>query len=301
MDLGALFLSTTGGGVFYVGTDAALSRMGLVGPSIAGRTYTTINAALGQVVSGRSDIIYVLPGYTETIGAADAWSALGTSTDVSIIGMGHGTNRPTITWSVAGSTMLMDAANFSISNMILQLEPTTGTVNVAAPIQVTANGCTITNCRINCGTDANNKVTIGVTVTTSNDFVFQGNVVRGAALATCTTFLRVVGGANALIADNDIACGTTAAAVGPIQNLTTVATTVDISRNKVHNNAASSTACITWALASSTGWIADNKCRNMTDASNAQIVVTSGDMQLDNNKGVNNSNETAILIGTASA
>ncbi len=104
-----------------------------------------------------------------------------------------------------------------------------------------------------------------------------------------------------VITDNDIACGTTSAAVGPIQNLTTVSTTCDISRNKVQNNAASSTACITWALASSTGWIADNKCRNMTDANLAWIVVTSGDMQLDNNKGVNNSNETAILIGTPSA
>lgn len=301
VDLGGLFLSTTGGRVLYVGTTAMVAQLASVGPSIAGSTYTTINAALGQVVSGRGDIIYVLPGYTETIAGADAWSNLGTATDVSIIGMGHGTNRPTITWSASGSTVLMDSASFSISNMILQLEPTTGTVNVAAPITVSANGCSITNCRINCGTDANNKVTIGITVTTSNDFTFTGNVVRGAAAATCTTFLRINGGANAVITDNDIACGTTAAAVGPIQNLTTAATTADISRNKVHNNAASSTACITWALASSTGWIADNKCRNMTDANLAWIVVTSGDMQMDNNKGVNNSNETAILIGTASA
>lgn len=300
VDLGALFLSTTGGGVFYVGSATMLSALNQVGPSIAGRTYSTINAALGQVVSGRGDIIYVLPGYTETVGAADAWSALGTATDVSIIGMGHGTNRPTITWSVAGSTVLMDTANFNISNMVLQLEPTTGTVNVAAPITVSANGCSITNCRINCGTDANNKVTIGVTVT-GNDFVFTGNQVRGAALATCTTFLRLTATANPVVQNNDIVCGTTAAAVGPIQNLTTAATGVLIDSNWIQNNAASSTACITMALASSTGWITNNRCRNMTDASNAQIVVTSGDMQLDNNKGVNNSNETAILLGTASA
>src|SRR6185369_12157543 len=104
------------------------------------------------------------------------------------------------------------------SNMVLQLEPTTGTVNVAAPITVSASGCSITNCRINCGTDANNKVTIGVTVT-GNDFVFTGNQVRGAALATCTTFLRLTGCANPIVTDNDIACGTTAAAVGPIQEL----------------------------------------------------------------------------------
>lgn len=297
VDLGGLFLSTTGGGVFYVGTDARLAQLASVGPSIAGRTYSTVNAALAQCVSGRGDIIYVLPGYTETI-TADAWSALA-ATDVSVIGMGHGTNRPTLTWSVAGSTLLMDVANFNISNMILQLEPTTGTVTVTAPITASANGCSITNCRINTGTDANNKVSIGITVT-GNDFVFTGNQVRGAAAATCVTFLRLTGCANPVIQNNDIACGTTAAAVGPIQELTTACTGVLIDSNWVHNNAASSTACITMALAATTGWITNNKCRNMTDASNAQIVVTSGDVQLDNNKGVNNSNETAILLGTAS-
>lgn len=302
VDLGGLFLSTTGGGVFYVGTGAMLAQLAQVGPSIAGRTYSTINAALGQVVSGRGDIIYVLPGYTETIGAADAWSALGTSTDVSIVGMGHGTNRPTITWSVAGSTVLMDAANFNISNMVLQLEPTTGTVNVAAPITVSASGCSITNCRINCGTDANNKVTIGVTVTTGGDnFTFDGNYVKGAALATCTTFLRLTAVANPVITNNRITCGTTAAAVGPIQELTTVCTDIYIDNNVIHNNAASSTACITAPIASTTGTISRNFCRNMTDGSNAQIVVTSGDVQLFQNYGVNNSNETAILLGTASA
>ncbi len=300
-ELGNLFLSVTGGGVFYVGSAATVAGLGQVGQGIAQRSFTTVDAALAQAVSGRGDIIYLLPGYTESITGADAWPSLGTKTDISIIGMGHTTNRPTITWTAAGSTVLMDSANFSINNCVLQLEPTTGTVNVAAPITVSANGCSITNCRINCGTDANNKVTIGVTTASASDFVFSGNVVRGAALATCTTFLRIVGGANVVITDNDIACGTTSAAVGPIQNLTTVSTTCDISRNKVQNSAASSTACITWALASSTGWIADNKCRNMTDANLAWIVVTSGDMQLDNNKGVNNSNETAILIGTPSA
>ncbi len=302
VDLGGLFLSTTGGGIFYVGTTAQLAAFAQAGPSIAGQSYTSINAALLNVVSGRGDTIYVLPGYTETIGAADAWAGLGTATDVSLIGLGRGTNRPTITWSVAGSTVLMDCANFNISNMVLQLEPTTGTVNVAAPITVSASGCSITNCRINCGTDANNKVTIGITVTTGGDnFLFDSNYVKGAALATCTTFLRLTNVANPVITNNRITCGTTAAAVGPIQELTTVCTDIFIDGNWIHNNAASSTACITAALASTTGWISSNRLRNMTDASIAWIVVTSGDVQMFDNKGVNNSNETALLAGTPSA
>ncbi len=39
----------------------------------------------------------------------------------------------------------------------------------------------------------------------------------------------------------------------------------------------------------------------MTDTNNAQIVVTSGDVQLFENYGVNNSNERGIALGTASA
>jgi len=300
-EIGNLLLSVTGGAVLYVGTASQLSAMtSQTAGGIAGRTFSTINAALAQCVAGRGDVIFVLPGYTETIATADAWSTFGAGlSDVTIVGMGHGTNRPTLTWSTATSTVIVDSNNVTISNMILQLEPTTGSVNVAAPISVSGNGCQITNCRINCGTDANNKVTIGVTVT-GNDFVFTGNQVRGAALATCTTFLRLTGCANPVIQGNDIVCGTTSAAVGPIQELTTACTGILIDNNFVQNNAASSTACITMALANTTGWISSNKCRNMTDASNAQIVVTSGDVQLFDNKGVNNSNETAILLGTAS-
>ena len=302
-ELGNLFLSVTGGGVSYVGTAAQIAQLGDVGQGIAGRSFTSVNAALSSnsVVSGRGDVIYVLPGYTETISGADAWSGLGSKTDVTIIGMGHGTNRPSFTWSTAGSSVLFDTANFCLYNCQLGLEPTTGTVTVAAPITVSAPGCVISSNWIATGTDANNKVTIGITVTTGGDnFEFANNRVRGAAAATMTTFLRFTNVANPSVHHNDIICGTTAAAVGPIQELTTVCTNANISYNLIQNNAANSTACITWALASSTGWITWNSLRNMTDASVAHIVVTSGDMQLDRNFGVNNSNETGLQVGVAS-
>lgn len=301
-ELGNLFLSVTGGGIFYVGSTTAIAGLGQVGDAIAGRSFTTVNAALAACGTGRGDIIYLLPGYTETISGADQWSNLAAKTDITIVGMGHGANRPTITWSVAGSSVLFDSGSFGITNCILKLEPTTGTVTVTAPITVSAPGCFIDNCRINTGTDANNKVTIAITTTSgASDFVFTNNQVRGAATATMTTFLRCVGLANPVITNNDIVCGTTSAAVGPIQELTTACTGINIDSNRIHNNAASSTACITMDLANTTGWISRNFCRNMTDASNAQIVVTSGDVQTFENRGVNNSNENGIKIGTDSA
>lgn len=283
---------------FYV---MSAAQQALLKGDLKSRVFTTVQAALNATTANRYDKVILVENYTDTVAAADSWSNLKAGTR--IIGLGRGSTRPVITWTTANSTVLMSKADVSIENCILQMEPTTGTVNVGAPITVSAAGNAIVGCRINCGTDANNKVTIGITTTAgASDFVFDSNVVRGAALATCTTFLRCVGLANPRITYNDIICGTTAAAVGPVQELGTACTGINISNNRIQNNAASSTACITMDLASTTGWIADNYLRNMTDASVAHIVVTSGDVQLFLNKGVNNSNESEKItsLGTAS-
>ena len=281
---------------FYVMTAAELTYLK---GDLRSRAFTSVNAALNATTSGRYDRVFVCEGYTESITGANQWSNLKSGTR--IIGLGRGSQRPQFLWTTAGSTITLNVADVSIENCILGLEPTTGTVTVAAPITVSAAGNAIVGCRINTGTDANNKVTIAITTTAgATDFVFDNNVVRGAAAATMTTFLRCVGLANPRITNNDIICGTTAAAVGPIQELTTACTGIYINENWIQNNGSGATACITMGLASTTGWISNNKCRNMTDASNAQIVVTSGDVQLFNNLGVNNSNETGILLGTPS-
>jgi hypothetical protein len=239
----------------------------------------------------------------ESISSADHASAGGAASSFAIVGLGKGTARPTFTWTTATSTWLLDTANVWIDNCNLYLagEHATGAaLTVAAPFTVSAAGCGFRRNSIWAGFEVDRGVTIGITTTAGADqFTFgglspeDGNIVRGSAAggaALTTTFLRIVGGSDAVIANNDIICGTSAAAVGPI--LTTEALNVNIRNNRIQNNAASSTACITWALANSTGWISDNYMRNMTDASVAHIVVTSGDMQLFLNKLVNNANET---------
>lgn len=310
------FVVVPGGGkIFYVHSSGASALNGLP-PGMVGSSdgfFQSVNVALAGCRAGRGDKIICLPGHAESIAAADAWSNLGSSTDVEIIGLGRGTNRPTFTWTVAGSTLLMDAANFRIRNCRLFLagaHATGSALTVAAPITVSAAGCGISQCSIWAGFEAARIVTIGITTTAAADYFHfggptetDGNVVRGNPLAVGTTFLQVVGGDSHLIANNDIVYGTSSAAVGPIRNLTTEATNVNIRDNQIQNNAASSTACLTWALANSTGWIVRNQCRNMLDGSFAHIVVTSGDMQLFLNNGVNNSNESnrVLFLGTASA
>lgn len=291
-----------GGAVLFVGNRSGLPAGDGLTPA---RPLSSVLTALQKLnaTTSRGHVIFILPGHAESVSTANWATLTGAADTVAIVGLGTGAARGSFTWTTATSTWLVNTANFVLDNLNLGLEPTTGTVNVAAPITVSAAGCAIRNCRILTGTDANNKVTIGITTTAAaTDFVFENNRVFGAALATMTTFLRCVGLVRPLIRGNYINCGTTSAAVGPIQELTTACTDIWIDGNWIQNNAASSSACITMGLAATTGWISGNRLRNMGGTGiNTQIVVTSGDVNLFDNKGVNLANTTAILLGTASS
>ena len=248
-ELGNLFLSVTGGAVFYVGTDAQIAALSDVGQGITSRTASSVDAALVKCVSGRGDVIYVLPGYTESIGAADAWASLSTKTDITIIGMGRGTNRPTFTWTVAGSTMLMDAANFRILNCNLYLagaHAAGSALTVAAPITVSAAGCEISDCTIFYGFDADQLVTIGVTTTAAADFFkFNRNYCYGATAAACTAFFYAVGADYLQMYDTTIIGGTSSVNVGVLRFITTASVGIDIRRCVFQNLTAVSVHAVT--------------------------------------------------------
>jgi len=292
-------LAPTGAKVFYVHASGVQSED--TAP-IADRIHTTVNAALAECRSGRGDIVLCLPGHTENVAAADAWSNLGTKTGVKVLGLGEGDNRPTFTWTVATSTVLFDAASFGIENCILKLEPGTGTVTVAAPITVSAAGCYIRKCRIYAGTDGSNLCTIPITTTAGGDqFTFEDNYSTAAVAAASTCYMRVVGADRLLVRNNTIIHPSTdSATVGTISFLTTASTLVNISNNYIHNNASPSRVCISSGSTACTGFISDNRLRNVTDGSNIHIVSTTATWQLFENYGVNNDIETGILLGTPS-
>lgn len=258
-ELANLFLSTSGGKVFYVGTDAMIANYRDVGQGIAGRLFTDVNTALGQCVAGRGDVIYVLPGYTENIATADAWSNLGSSTDVAIIGMGRGTNRPAFTWTNNAGSILFDTANFRIINCQLFLagpQVNGSALTVAAPITVSAAGCGITDSDIYWGFDADQIVTIGITTTANADrFFFNRNYcfAETAAVPT-TTFLRITGCDQMEIIDTTIIGPGSTTSIGPVQQLTTGSKGMRILRSQFSNTLAASTIAFT-AIAGCTGQV----------------------------------------------
>ena len=77
--------------------------------------FATVDFAIGQCTANQGDVIYVMPGYTETITNSSRWTV--DVAGISIIGLGHGTTKPTITLATDTSAdILVSAANVVIKN-----------------------------------------------------------------------------------------------------------------------------------------------------------------------------------------
>lgn len=158
------------GTVFFV--DSNTGSDGNKGTDPA-RPFATIDAAIGHCTADKGDVILVMPGHKETISAA-----AGIDVDVagvSIIGLGKGASRPTITMSAVASTFELGAASCHIENLLFDVQHDTTIV-----IDVNASDCTIKDCEIKSRTEA-----------TAREFVTAIDINGGAANACDRT--KVIG------------------------------------------------------------------------------------------------------------
>jgi hypothetical protein len=106
------------GNVYYVGGTAGSNWFaGVDAPECGSKTtpFKTIDYAVGRCSGGNGDVIFVLPSHTETITSTSTTLDVA---DVSIVGLGRGTKRPTLTFSTAAATINVTGANCSMSNII---------------------------------------------------------------------------------------------------------------------------------------------------------------------------------------
>lgn len=279
---------------FYVGT----LPTGPAGEKIADRLYANVNAALGVCVSGRGDTVLLLPGYTESIAAADAWSGLGTKTDVTVRGMGRGTNRPAITWTAAASTILFDQANFALENCNLFLagvDAAGSALTVAAPITISAAGCRLEENAIRFGFDADQIVTVGITTTAAaDDLVLRRNRCYGATAAECTTFMDIIGCDRMIMEDNVFSGATSSTGVGIVRFATTASLDITLRRNCYINRKASSTAAVT-GLAGVSGVSHEELFHYLDNSSTTMWLTSPGIMAFYNPRTVNLAGEAGML------
>lgn len=243
----------TTGNVFFVdsniGSDDAASGKDPLTP------FDTIDYAIGKCTANNGDVIYVAPGHTESIIAA------GTITmdiaGVSIVGLGSGTDRPTLTWTTsAAATFLVSAANCSIRNFYFDM---TGVNAVAYGFAITAANFKMLDCEVYFAKTS--YVAIKVMSATSASYAdgltLIGNHWHGDGVASCTSALQLVGGDKIVIKDNVIV-GNFTTSLGAINNVTAALTNVTIQGNLLENRTALATKCIV-LYTGSTGRVVDNR------------------------------------------
>lgn len=115
---GAPALSISGK-TFIVGKSSLPNRdmvTQVFGPDAEGRVRyaATIDAAIGLCTASAGDIIYVLPGHTEAVTATSINCDIA---GVSIVGLGSGSLKPTLTFSATDSAVNVTAANCKFQNL----------------------------------------------------------------------------------------------------------------------------------------------------------------------------------------
>lgn len=99
--------------------------------------FATIDYAIGRCTADRGDIILVMPGHAESLSSAGAITA--DVAGISIIGLGNGSNRPTLSFAATAATFAISAANVRVSN----IRVTASIDEVVKLFHVTAAYCTL--------------------------------------------------------------------------------------------------------------------------------------------------------------
>jgi hypothetical protein len=109
---------------FFVGPSSAAwwgDFVQLFGPDDDGdtRVFSSLETAINDsaVVASRGDVIFLTPGYTQTISGATSLDF--DKAGIQIIGLGNGSNKPTFTFTATDSRIDVTAANIKLQNVRL--------------------------------------------------------------------------------------------------------------------------------------------------------------------------------------
>ena len=193
-----MFVSSTSGVAGNTGTEPA-------------KAVATIAQGLAKCTANAGDVVVVLPGHTETVSAASglALNVAGTT----VIGIGTGSLRPTITMdTAAAATIAISAANVTFKNFIVTAnfaDIAKAIITSAAEIQIdsiefqeTATNMNFLTC---IATDTVDNSSDGLTITNCKRFSIDA-----AALA----FFSMLGNTKRLVIANNIDVQSSAADVG---------------------------------------------------------------------------------------
>jgi hypothetical protein len=105
----------------------------------------SINEGLKRCREGMNDIVYVLPGHTETHSSSgDIWPDKKAGSVVVGLGRPGSTNAPRVTLSHTGASMALDVDDLVVTGLDIR----SATAAVTGAVVVTGDGCVIEGCKI---------------------------------------------------------------------------------------------------------------------------------------------------------
>jgi hypothetical protein len=258
----------------------------------------TIAYALTQCTAGRGDNIICLQGHAESVSTA-GFITVGT-TDVTFLGLGRGTRRPTLTWTATAGTILHTVTTGAGATWINFYFDLAGIDAVTVGLTCAAANVTFEDCRFNTSTTAIIALKGMSLAATANNFTMKRcEVGAGVTTANTTTFLEIVGTDGLTLIDNRFV-GYFTTSLGPISNITTLMSNIYFKGNLFANRTASSTVCIDCASLVSTGYIVDNRFFVTLNSDVNGFAGASATIQFSENYITNDSLETGLVMGTVS-
>lgn len=278
-------LGRTPGNVYYVDSNAANAS-----DSNSGDTWdlplATLDAAVGKCTANNGDFIYLAPNHADTVSAAGDIDL--DVAGITIIGLGHGSNQPTITFDTAATADIdVDAADITIVNVHF----VANFADVAAAIDVNADDFTLESCRFTeAAADMNAKIWVQDAAAGGSDRITINNCrAVGCLDAANTHFVNFAGTGTGHVVTNNVLMGDWGTMAIGGAGVITYATIMD---NVIMNEASDNDSCINVA-ATATGVCV----RNLAGGAAAQANgITTGDMTAaENYYGVHTEDLSAIL------
>ncbi len=191
---------TNPGLVFWVSNSSVLGPNQVGGsngnPGTFNKPFSTLAYAMTKCVANRGDIILVKPGHAETISSAATFTMA--VAGVAVVGLGVGSNRPTLTFTAAAANIPITAANMSISNFLfkanfLDIVSTFTATGTATPTDFTIDNCEFRD--LSSSLNFIHIVTGNATANSMDGFSFTNNKVWGLA-TTAATQAAIMAAAN---------------------------------------------------------------------------------------------------------
>lgn len=263
------------GNVFIVADSGTAKRdrlQEIFVPDAAGavRFFATIDAAIGACTANAGDVILVAPGHTETVTAAAGIAA--DVAGISIIGLGKGSDVPTITFDTATTASFkISAANITVKN----IKFVGGIDALVNPVHIDAAYATF----LDIVTEDSTGQATDFIVTTANadELTIDGWKHNGAAAAGADTAISIVGGDNIRIDNFDIDGNF---AVSAIENVTTAATKLLIGTRSVGYNTIrtrNAADVLVTLVATTTGFVDQILGRVQDNAANITEAIVGAD------------------------